>query len=172
MVALPVDLDEELGRWPRPTLRLVAPSTDDDGVEAAEAAPGPKDSDQRPWAVEPCETSTFAPLVRSQGVDVALRRRRRATRRLRRRRLTVGTFVAATAVALALPVSTLGGRPSAASATGELRPGATYVVQSGDTLWDMATRLDPTGDPRVLVAQLEEETGSDAVVPGEHLRLP
>ncbi len=47
-----------------------------------------------------------------------------------------------------------------------------YVVQPGDTLWSIATRFDRGGDPRALVAQLAAQTGSEAVYPGERLRLP
>jgi LysM repeat protein len=50
--------------------------------------------------------------------------------------------------------------------------GGVYVVQPGDTLWSIAVRVDPTGDPRPIVDQLAQEVGSDTVVPGEHLTLP
>jgi hypothetical protein len=46
------------------------------------------------------------------------------------------------------------------------------VVGSGDTLWSIAQRLDPTGNPGRLVKQMARETGSDAVVAGEHIVLP
>ena len=39
--------------------------------------------------------------------------------------------------------------------------GYVYVVRPGDTLWSIATRLDPSGDPRPLVAQLEAEVHGD-----------
>jgi hypothetical protein len=45
-------------------------------------------------------------------------------------------------------------------------------VEPGDTLWSIAVRLDPTGDPRPVVAKLEAEVGGDSVVPGEQLTLP
>jgi spore germination protein YaaH len=49
---------------------------------------------------------------------------------------------------------------------------ATYTVRPGDSLWSIAERVDPTGDPRPLVAQLAAETGSETVVPGERIVLP
>ena len=50
------------------------------------------------------------------------------------------------------------------------RPTPTYVVQPGDTLWSIAERLDPTGDPRPVVAQLAAQVGGDTVVPGRAAR--
>ncbi len=47
-----------------------------------------------------------------------------------------------------------------------------YVVQPGDTFWDIARRLQPSGDPRPLVTRLVAAHGSPLLVPGEHLVLP
>ena len=100
--------------------------------------------------------------------------RRRA--RVRRRRALLATVTGALLVALALPWGGAGGRPLATS--GPVLAGAApvthadYVVQPGDTLWSIAVRLDPSADPRVVVGELEAQTGSDTVVPGQHLRLP
>jgi LysM repeat protein len=49
---------------------------------------------------------------------------------------------------------------------------AQYVVGAGDTLWSIAQRLDPTGDPRPVVAALAAQVGGDVVIPGERLLLP
>lgn len=79
-------------------------------------------------------------------------------------------------VALALPWGGAGGHTLATP--GPVLAGATvshhsvYVVQPGDTLWSIAERLDPSGDPRVLVAELQAQIGSDTVQAGERLRLP
>jgi hypothetical protein len=48
----------------------------------------------------------------------------------------------------------------------------TYTVRPGDTLWTIAERVDPSADPRPLVARLAAQTGSDNVVPGERIVLP
>lgn len=47
-----------------------------------------------------------------------------------------------------------------------------YTVRPGDTLWSIAQRADPTGDPRVLVARMAAATGSSTVQPGEHIVVP
>lgn len=94
----------------------------------------------------------------------------------RRTHLLVGIVVAAIAAALALPWGGAGGHPLATS--GPARAGApllaheVYVVQPGDTLWDIAQRLDPGGDPRSVEARLESEAGGDDIQPGERLVLP
>ena len=76
-------------------------------------------------------------------------------------------------VALALPLSGTGGHSHpTGSALAETGNGVTYTVQPGDTLWTIAERLDPTADPRPMVARLAAQTGSDSVVPGEHIVLP
>ena len=94
----------------------------------------------------------------------------------RRRRLVLGTVAAGLLAALALPWSGTGGRPLAtpgpAQAGNALAPHAVYVVRAGDTLWSIAERLDPTGDPRPVVAQLSAQLDSDTVVPGERVVLP
>ena len=90
-------------------------------------------------------------------------------------RLLLATVATALAVALALP---WGGAGEATLATpGPVRAGAlgsdsSYVVQPGDTLWTIAQRLVPGGDPRPFESQLEAEVGGDTIVPGERLVLP
>jgi LysM repeat protein len=48
------------------------------------------------------------------------------------------------------------------------------VVGPGETLWDIAVRDDPEGDPRVTVRRIADLNGlSDSVVqPGQRLRMP
>ncbi|MHB1504728.1 MAG: LysM peptidoglycan-binding domain-containing protein [Acidimicrobiales bacterium] len=79
-------------------------------------------------------------------------------------------------VALGLPVRSTAGRSlsgtSAALASERLDPGELYVVRPGDTLWSIAVRMDPSGDPRPLVEQMAQEVQGDTVVAGERLRLP
>lgn len=50
--------------------------------------------------------------------------------------------------------------------------GYAYVARPGDTLWSIATRLEPTGDPRPIVAGLEQQLHGATLRPGDRLRLP
>ncbi len=76
-------------------------------------------------------------------------------------------------MALALPLSGTGGNSHPiGSALAENGHPVAYTVQPGDTLWSIVGRVDPSGDPRPLVARLAAQIGSDTVVPGEHLVLP
>jgi hypothetical protein len=101
----------------------------------------------------------------------------RATARaaaLRRRHMLLAVTALALLVALASPWSSGGGGAPSASATtpSALSAHSVYTVQPGDTLWSIALRLDPQGDPRPVVSALSAEVGSDTVRPGERLRLP
>jgi len=50
-------------------------------------------------------------------------------------------------------------------------PSAVYVVQSGDTLWKIASTIRPDDDPRDVVAALRERTGGPLVHPGQRIDL-
>ena len=90
-------------------------------------------------------------------------------RRARLRRSSMAVVLVGLLVGLGLPASALAG--SAPSGPHPLVAGATYVVQPGDTLLSIAQRLG-TGEERSLVVQMAGETGSQTVVPGEHIVLP
>jgi nucleoid-associated protein YgaU len=59
---------------------------------------------------------------------------------------------------------------------GDLRlaGGSSVVVQSGDTLWSIATSLQGDGDVRAVVDELQRLNDLDGVelVPGQVLQLP
>lgn len=96
---------------------------------------------------------------------------------IRRRRVALSVVVAAALVALALPISALGGRAVHPALTTAVpvslsgHQGPYYVVQPGDTLSSIAARIDPS-DPSQMAQRLAATTGSRTVVPGEHIHLP
>ncbi|SDJ18736.1 LysM domain-containing protein [Frankineae bacterium MT45] len=51
-------------------------------------------------------------------------------------------------------------------------PASTVVVHDGDTLWSIATRVDPTGDPRNAVERLRRLNGLSnlTLIPGQTIR--
>ena len=92
----------------------------------------------------------------------------------RRRRLAV-LFAALSLLALPAAALLVSG-PSTntvptASAPAAIPARAVYVVQPGDTLWSIAHKLDPAGDPRETVDRLVGLNGSAALQPGQRLRL-
>ena len=157
---------ERLRLVPEPT--LVRPGTgrcrDHEAVEYEEERGRPRSVQSGAWSEG---TSSRRPACRPRSV---------ASVRTRRLRVVAGLFVLAVAVLLALPVQAWAGQASGSAPAGLVgsSPGhpSVYVVQPGDTLWSIATRLDRGGDPRPLVSQLAQETGSSTVVPGEHIVLP
>jgi hypothetical protein len=122
-----------------------------------------------------------------QGPD---RRAPRLDRRVYLRRRCVVALVGVVASVLVVQlasfsvglVSARSSTPSAAARAPSLvglspsappRPGVAdvYVVEAGDTLWSIARRLDPEGDPRPLVDRLAERTGGVPLRAGQRLRL-
>ena len=74
---------------------------------------------------------------------------------------------------LAFPLGGFGGTShTTESASAVQLHAGTYTVRSGDTLWSIAQRADPTGDPRPVVSQLASELGTYNVVPGEQVTIP
>ena len=61
---------------------------------------------------------------------------------------------------------------SATSAVKRSPDAIVVVVQPGDTLWAIASWLDPSSDPRSLVEALGEIAGSDTLHPGQRLIIP
>jgi nucleoid-associated protein YgaU len=87
----------------------------------------------------------------------------------RRRVVAVAVGLAALVMA-AKAGAALGGSPLAVP---ERRPAVTHhVVQPGDSLWSIAERLEPGGDPRPVVDELSAARGGAPLVPGEVVTLP
>ena len=74
----------------------------------------------------------------------------------------------------------LGVAGGAQAASHGLRPGAAYrgmtrlVVRPGQTLWSIASRAEPTADPRLVIQQIMEVNALNGSViqPGESLWVP
>lgn len=102
----------------------------------------------------------------------ACRMRRRTSRAVRLRR-TMLTFTVLLLIGLALPLGGAGGHShtpgSALAGAGHV---VEYTVQPGDSLWSIAVAVDPSADPRPMVAKLASQTGSSSVEPGERIALP
>ena len=112
------------------------------------------------------------PLGRDEERQVATRA---ATLTRRRRTVGVGVVLAAL-VLLAMPLHALGavtldGRPTPGGTVAGLAPGSVYVVQPGDTIASIASRVDPAA-ARGIAREVAASTGSSTVVPGEHVVIP
>lgn len=93
------------------------------------------------------------------------------------RRLAPGLAAASALVGLWLGAGALAG----AGGSGQLvrlpgaRPvpgGYAYVVRPGDTLWSIASRLEPRGDPRGLVDRLASQVPGGRLLAGSVLVVP
>ena len=116
--------------------------------------------------------------VRSRRLPASVYWRRRATVLL----LGVGAAMSAQAALEVLgggPLPAAEVRPSTATSGApvveiEVQPvaKATYVVRSGDTLWTIAKRIQPTGDVRPLVDALAAARDGRPLQPGERIVVP
>ncbi|MGH3365972.1 MAG: LysM peptidoglycan-binding domain-containing protein, partial [Nocardioidaceae bacterium] len=64
-------------------------------------------------------------------------------------------------VALALAVFALSGAASGTDERGAPAPVRIVQVESGDTLWSIATRIAPGEDPRDLIGEIQELNALD-----------
>lgn len=119
---------------------------------------------EEPRAERRLPTATTTTRLRLVPPPVA--RSRRAASVYRRRR-----FVA---VLLALGIVIVAGRAGGALggsslATPESRPSVIYVVQPGDTLWEIAATLAPERDPREVVDAIADVRGNGPLEIGERI---
>lgn len=108
-----------------------------------------------------------------------LERRRRVELTMLRRRAAAVGLVVVLLVTLGVLLGRSGGHAGAlvgegADATAGPLPVAdrAYVVQPGDTMWHIARALQPTGDVRPLVMQLERARHGAPLRVGERVTLP
>jgi hypothetical protein len=95
----------------------------------------------------------------------------------RRRRFLMAAIAVMALVALATPLTALGG----VTVTGQqtpgglpsgLIPGEPYTVRSGDTIASIASRLGAPSAQAQIQTQLRAEVGSNVLVAGEQIVLP
>jgi len=104
--------------------------------------------------------------------------RRPGAAQFRRRRVAVAfAFAALVLVGGGAAVGELGGAPltspgQAPAARLVAVAETSYVVRPGDTLWEIARALQPSGDVRPLVQQLARQRGGAPLRVGERLVLP
>ena len=96
-----------------------------------------------------------------------------------RRRRVAAAVIAAAALTLAViaarPDRVPPGEANPWPSTGEVSipaelPGV-YIVQPGDTLWDIALAIAPGTDPRGLVHELADAAGGSTLEPGQQIFL-
>ena len=95
---------------------------------------------------------------------------------LRRRHILLGVVAVGLLLVLAGPLGGRGSAPTVASsptpAATVVSPHSVYVARPGDTVWSIAERIAPHGDPQPAVTALRRELGGGPVRPGEKLLLP
>ncbi|MBC8194636.1 MAG: LysM peptidoglycan-binding domain-containing protein [Acidimicrobiia bacterium] len=94
-----------------------------------------------------------------------------------RRRRTLAAAVLATVVFLASLaggelIGRVNGSPGSTPVGAAGEP-VVYVVQPGDTLWEIAERINPPGvDLRLTVDRLAVASGGPLILPGQRITLP
>ncbi len=94
----------------------------------------------------------------------------------RQRRLLVAAVVATRVFVVFLAggelVGRVNGSPGSTPAGAAGEP-VVYVVQAGDTLWEIAERINPPGvDLRLTVDRLTVASGGPLILPGQRITLP
>ena len=108
---------------------------------------------------------------------LAVARPERLPESVYRRRRAVAAAVAAALITLVLvvgrpdrvPVGEANPWPSTGGVSLSTELPEVYVVQPGDTLWDIARALAPGTDPRALIHELAGSAGGAALEPGQRI---
>ncbi|GAA0991982.1 LysM peptidoglycan-binding domain-containing protein [Subtercola frigoramans] len=92
----------------------------------------------------------------------------------RRGRVLLGTVASLALIGTLAALALFGGAPAIATSN-ESSSTFTYItVQSGQSLWSIAQSIDPSGDPRDVIAAIESlnQLPSSDVQQGQRLALP
>jgi LysM repeat protein len=89
----------------------------------------------------------------------------------RRGRVVLAALVALPVIAVSLLVTSPGALAESTPVTNNFEY---MTVMSGDTLWSIAQLVDPSGDPRDVVAELMtlNQLSSASLTPGQELAIP
>jgi nucleoid-associated protein YgaU len=148
--------------------------------ELAPRAPLPRTVSPRTAPARTVSPGAFAPRPAGLAPAVSVPTRRPAARpapSVRPARL--GSAVATLGVLVGLWFGA-GALHGGASPRPAVLPGATllhsggyrYIARPGDTLWSIATRLEPNADPRPLLDELAAQVPDGVLTVGETLHLP
>ena len=144
-------------------------------------APGRQfEASRAPRVVQPLSPRPSAAQMGDRAANVGsaetVGSRRAASQPRGLRRLLPGVATLAVLVSVWFGVGTLASlhRPvlSIPAAASKVPGGYLYVVRPGDTLWSIASKLEPGGDPRPLVSEFERQLHGAVLIPGDELKLP
>lgn len=123
-------------------------------------------------AVTPLGTPLGTPRVAPRAASRVAQRQPRL-RLTRRGRLVFGALIALP-VALALAISALGQGAAQAGAMPSAVEFEYVTVAAGESLWELASWLAPSADPREVVAEIVSlnQLQTSTVQPGQRLAIP
>ncbi|QWT23060.1 LysM peptidoglycan-binding domain-containing protein [Subtercola sp. PAMC28395] len=92
----------------------------------------------------------------------------------RRGRVFLGAVASMALIGAMAAFAVFGGAAAIATSSGSSSTFTYVTVQSGQSLWSIAQSIDPSGDPRDVIAAIQSlnQLPSSDVQPGQRLALP